>query len=91
MDLNRPSISKISREIAVIQTRDGWMQPQYSFLINGTHLEDKSDAQKIRMKSSWFAMIDGKLYQKSIFGPLLHYLTKVQRMQVLREIQITSE
>ena len=48
------------------------MDPIIQFLSKDVLLEDKSEAEKIPRKASWFWLSeDQKLYKRSFFGPYL--------------------
>lgn len=62
------------------------MDPYISYVKEGKILDDKSEAQKLKMKASRFLIIDDELYQKPFGGPLLLCVTKKKRKEVLSEI-----
>ena len=69
-----------------IQQDKCWMDPYISYVKEGKISEDKSKAQKLRMKASRFLIIDDELYRKSFAGPLLLCVTKQKGKEVLSEI-----
>ena len=52
-----------------------WMDPIIQFLSKDVSPEDKSEAEKIRRKASWFWLSEDQiLYKRSFSGPYLLYI-----------------
>ena len=62
------------------------MNPITNYILNGTLLMDKTEAQKLRSISAWYVVVDSKLYKRSYTGPLLRCLVDTEATQVLTEI-----
>lgn len=71
--LREPSIElQRSRQLMCLDLGQSWMDPVIAYLKDDLLPEDKTEAQKIRLKASRFWLSpDGRLYRKSFTGPYL--------------------
>jgi hypothetical protein len=54
----------------VMMIEETWMQPYLAYMINKSLPEDTVEARRIIRRSKAFAVLQGKLYKKSITGVL---------------------
>ena len=59
------------------------MKPIVDYLENSKLSENKNDARKLRLKAAIYALIAGTLFKKSLFGPLLHCVSKDESQTIL--------
>nr|KYP38150.1 Uncharacterized protein Mb2253c family [Cajanus cajan] len=64
----------------------GWMTGIWSYLKEGVLPKDKDEAQKIRVRSAKFVIVDDELFKRGISTPLLKCLTAPQAAYVIEEI-----
>ncbi|XXG90553.1 hypothetical protein AAC387_Pa12g2289 [Persea americana] len=71
--LREPSIKlQRPRQLMCVDLGPSWMDPVIAYLKDDLLLEDKTEAQKIRLKAARFWLSpDGRLYRKSFTGPYL--------------------
>jgi hypothetical protein len=62
------------------------MTPIISYLQRGTLPSDRHEARRLKVRASWFVMLQGILYKKGFSFPYLRCLTPVGAEYVLREI-----
>jgi hypothetical protein len=60
-----------------------WMQPYLAYMLNKTLPEDVVEARRIVRWSKAFAVVQGKLYKKSISGVLQRYVTPQEGQVIL--------
>lgn len=64
-----------------------WMDPIVACLRNGTLLEDRKEAERIRCRSSrYWVFVEGKLYKRSYSGPYLLCVHPVADDVLLEEL-----
>jgi ribonuclease HI len=59
----------------IMMVKVAWMQPYLAYMLNKTPLEDVEEARRIVRRSKAFAVVQGKLYKKSISGVLQRCVT----------------
>nr|GEX68304.1 reverse transcriptase domain-containing protein [Tanacetum cinerariifolium] len=75
-------------EVATMVEKDGltWMTPIMEYLKEGTLLEDKKEARKLRLKARQYELMEGILYRRSFLTPWLRCVGPLQAEYVIREI-----
>jgi hypothetical protein len=63
-----------------------WMQPYLAYMVNKTLPEDIVQAKRIIRQSKAFAVLQGKLYKRSITGVLQRCVTPQEGQEILRDI-----
>ncbi|KAL0395235.1 UNVERIFIED_CONTAM: hypothetical protein Slati_4489700 [Sesamum latifolium] len=63
-----------------------WTTPIVQFLTEGTLLEDRKEARKVKLRSARFVLIDGDLYKRGFLSPLLKCLSPDRAKYILREV-----
>ncbi|GJT62589.1 reverse transcriptase domain-containing protein [Tanacetum coccineum] len=84
--LKEKSINKA--EVLTVMEEEGntWMTSIYEYLTEETLPVKKKKARAVRLKSRWYAVINGVLYKKSFLEPWLRCVGPLQANYVLREI-----
>lgn len=83
----KPSIMRPEvKEIATTDRRAIWMEPIEKYLINRELPADKNEARKVRLRAARYLFVDGELYKRGFFLPLLKCLALADANYVLREI-----
>ena len=67
--IDRPSHSR-ETVFTTAKGPEDWRTHMVKYLTDGTLLEDKTEARKIRNRCFRLCMIQGELYKKSLEGPL---------------------
>ena len=73
--IEHPSIDrgKKKKYINLRSYLPGWINSS-NILSMGNSQEDKNEARKLRLRAARYALIDGKLYRRSFYGPYLKCL-----------------
>ncbi|GJZ46735.1 reverse transcriptase domain-containing protein [Tanacetum coccineum] len=84
--LQKKSIQE--QEVAVVVEEEGptWMTPITEYLKDEVLLDDKKEANKLRIKARQYELMDGILYRRSFLRPWLRYVGPLQADYVIREI-----
>jgi hypothetical protein len=64
------------------------MQPYLAYMVNKTLPKDTIEARRIIRRSKAFAVLQGKLYKKSITGILQRRVTPQEGQEILKDIHI---
>ena len=64
-------------EVTTIDASDSWMTPIVRYLTSDELPDDKNEARRLRAKAARFTIHDGKLLNRSFFGPYLRCVTPV--------------
>ncbi|GJX07545.1 reverse transcriptase domain-containing protein, partial [Tanacetum coccineum] len=77
------------KEVAAVVEEEGptWMTPITKYLKDVVLLDDKKEANKLRIKAKQYELIDGILYRCSFLLPWLRCVRPLQADYVIREIQ----
>ena len=72
----------------VLQTQIGgnWMTPIISYLKDGSLLEGKDEARRLRVQSARFVLLNNVLYKRSFSQPYLRCLSPDEANYVLKEV-----
>jgi ribonuclease HI len=73
------------RIVNLIMTED-WWAPITLFLHGYYHRSDVNEAKRLKHRSRDFALIEGQLYKKGVSQPMLKCVTKIEGIQILREV-----
>nr|GEV47774.1 reverse transcriptase domain-containing protein [Tanacetum cinerariifolium] len=75
-------------EVATVVEEEGptWMTPIMEYLKDGTLLDDRKEASKLRIKASQYELWEGVLYRRSFLKPWLRCVGPLQADYVIREI-----
>ncbi|GKV37983.1 hypothetical protein SLEP1_g45941 [Rubroshorea leprosula] len=85
--LDEPSFMKPRMmEISTDPNTPSWTDPIVSFLQDGSILEDKQEAMRLRKKTSRYTLVDGVLYKRSFSLPLLRCLNPYEAEYALRDV-----
>lgn len=76
---------KVSLVPEVEELEDCWMTSFFKYLIEGGLPPDKVLTKKVKLKSSQYAVQNGKLYKRSYLQPLLRYMRPVQANYIVRD------
>ncbi|CAL2239562.1 unnamed protein product [Prunus armeniaca] len=82
--LAQPSIE--TSEVCTIRYENTWMSPIYTYLTNGTLPYDKSQARKLRYRSTRCTVINDILYKRGYTTSYLKCITTEQGDYILQEI-----
>ncbi|CAL9017932.1 unnamed protein product, partial [Prunus brigantina] len=82
--LSQPSTT--TTEVCTVRYENTWMSPIYAFLSDGTLPTDKSQARKLRYRSTRYTVINDVLYKRGYTTPYLKCLTREQGDYILREV-----
>nr|GEV50134.1 reverse transcriptase domain-containing protein [Tanacetum cinerariifolium] len=77
-----------AKEVTAVIEEEGptWMTELVNYLKEGTLLEDEKKAQKFRLKSRRYELMEGILYKRSFLTPWLRCVGPLQAEYVMREI-----
>lgn len=64
-NLQRPSIEEEPILVLQVDSEPCWMDILVHYLQEGTLLEDKAKARKLKYRSTLFLVFDGKLYKQA--------------------------
>jgi hypothetical protein len=70
----------------IMMVKVTWMQPYLTYMLNKTLPEDVVEAQRIVRWPKAFAVVQGKLYKKSISSILQRCVTPQERQAILQVI-----
>jgi ribonuclease HI len=73
------------RIVNLIMT-ENWRAPITLFLQGYYHPTDINEAKRLKHQSQDFALIEGQLYKKGISQPMVKCVTKIEGVQILREV-----
>ncbi|GKC88327.1 reverse transcriptase domain-containing protein [Tanacetum coccineum] len=78
----------IKEEVATVVEEEGptWMTPIMEYLKDGTLLDDRKEASKLRIKARQYELVEGVLYRRSFLKPWLRCVGPLQEDYVIREI-----
>ena len=79
-----PSIDIL--DILQVQNEGSWMIPIISYLKDGTLLERKDEARKLRVRSARYILLNDTLYKRGFSQPYLRCLSPDEANYVLREV-----
>jgi len=57
--------------------RGSWITPILNLLVNNELPEDQVEAKRVRRQSASYTVIDGELFRRGFFSPLLKCLDQV--------------
>ena len=81
-----PSVNVNSDEVLLVMTTPSEMDPICNYLLNGTLPSDPNEASKLRARSAKFVLLQGTLYKRGFFAPLLKCIGKEDADYMLREV-----
>ncbi|XP_021999239.1 uncharacterized protein LOC110896105 [Helianthus annuus] len=84
--LQTPAIEQAEAVMSISIQEKTRMTPILDYLKDGTLLEDRAQARKMKVKALRYQIHDEKLYRKTFLGPLLRCLTPEEASYVIREI-----
>ena len=73
-------------EVLQVGNEENWMTTIVSYLKDGTLLEEKDEARKLRVKSARYVFMDEVLYKRGFSQPYLRCLAPEEANYVLREV-----
>ena len=73
-------------EVLQVGNEENWMTSIVSYLKDGTLLEEKDKAKKLRVKSAKYVLMDEVLYKRGFSHPYLRCLAPDKMNYVLREV-----
>ena len=73
-------------EVQQIKGEENWMTPIIAYLRDGSLLEERDEARKLRVRSTKYVLIDKVLYKRGFSQPYLRCLTPDEANYVLREV-----
>ena len=73
-------------EVLQVQNEGSWMAPIISYLKNGTLLEGKDEARKLKVWSARYVLLNDALYKRGFSQPYLRCLSPDDANYVLREV-----
>ena len=79
-----PSIDIL--EVLQVQNEGNWMASIISYLKDGTLLEGKDEARKLRVRLARFVLLNDALYKRGFSQPYLRCLSPNKANYVLREV-----
>lgn len=82
--LNQPSVQHA--RVMFLERSNCWMTPYLNYLVDGVLPLDQMLAKKIKHKSLNFLLIDGDLYRRAYFSPLLRCLVPSKAEYILLEV-----
>ncbi|GKB33489.1 reverse transcriptase domain-containing protein [Tanacetum coccineum] len=76
------------REVTAVVEEEGptWITPITEYLKDGVLLDNKKEANKLRIKARQYELMDGILYRRSFLRPWLRCVGPLQADYVIREI-----
>jgi hypothetical protein len=72
----------------IMMVKVTWMQPYLAYMLNRTLPEDVVEARRIVRRSKAFAVVQRKLYKKSISGILQRCVTPQEGQVILQDIHV---
>ncbi|XP_062114210.1 uncharacterized protein LOC133825260 [Humulus lupulus] len=83
--LPRPSI--VNPDVHVVSIpKESWANPIISYLKDGVVPTDKREARRLVYKAARYTLVDGILYKRGFFVPLLRCVDEEEAVKVLYEI-----
>ena len=79
-----PSIDLL--EVLQVQSEGNWMTPIISYLKDGSLLEGKDEARKLRVRLARYVLLNEVLYKRGFSQPYLRCLSLDEANYVLREV-----
>jgi hypothetical protein len=73
------------KTITLIMTED-WRGPIALYLQGHYHPIDQDEAKRLKYRSCCFTLIEGQLYKKGIYQPLLKCITTIEGVDVLHKV-----
>ena len=73
-------------EVLQVGNEENWMTTIVSYLKDGTLLEEKDEARKLRVKSARYVFMDEVLYKRGFSQPYLRCLAPEEANYVLKEV-----
>ena len=73
-------------EVLQVQNEGNWMIPIISYLKDGSLLEGKDEARRLRIRSARYVILNDVLYKRSFSQPYLRCLSLDEANYMLREI-----
>jgi ribonuclease HI len=67
-------------------TAEDWWAPITLYLQGHYHPSDSNEAKRLKHRSRDFALVEGQLYKKGIYQPMLKCITEIEGIQILREV-----
>ena len=83
-ELTKSSIEE--EEVMNVQEKAEWMKSIIQYLENGTLLEDKLKARKVRVKAVHYSLYNDELYRRSLSHPWSKCVSPEEGNYVLRKI-----
>ena len=83
--LEQPSIDKID-EVLPINNESSWMDPIIQYLTDEILPKNLSEIKRLRWMALQYILMNGQLYKKLFFLPLLKCLRPTDTNYVLREV-----
>ncbi|GMH19288.1 hypothetical protein Nepgr_021129 [Nepenthes gracilis] len=69
--LTVPNIDGVKREVLQIAEDNNWMIPYWKYLTDGVLPEDPEKPKRIKKTTSWYTIIDERLYWQGYLTPYL--------------------
>nr|GEV90286.1 reverse transcriptase domain-containing protein [Tanacetum cinerariifolium] len=88
--LRNKSIKEKEVTIVVEEDEPTWMTPIVKYLKEGTLLNDRNEARKLRIKARQYELMEEILYRRSFLTPWLRCVGLLQEEYVIREIHKES-
>ncbi|XP_071714719.1 uncharacterized protein [Rutidosis leptorrhynchoides] len=82
--LERKSTDEDTVMATITTEEECWMTPFIKCLVEGTLLEDKLQARRIRMRAPMYYFKDGILYRKSFTEPYLRCVRQTQAKEIIK-------
>ena len=73
-------------EVLQVHNKESWMTPIISYLKDGTLLEEKDEARKLRVRSTKYVLLNDALYKRGFSQPYLRRLSPDEANYALREV-----
>ncbi|PKA56308.1 hypothetical protein AXF42_Ash011238 [Apostasia shenzhenica] len=90
-DLRRTQVfEKPSFECAEVSSEEQppcWMDKILDYLKNGIHLDNRQEAQKLKLVCAKYTLVDGELYRRSYAKPLTKCLRPEEALKVMEAVQ----
>jgi hypothetical protein len=86
VDPENPELAS-SLVMAVLPCNPPWAEPYLEYLTTKKLPKDEVQKRKIKRRAKTYTIIDGQLYKRSTSGVFIKYISQVDRIEILREIQ----
>jgi len=81
-----PVDGEITPQVYQVESRENWMTAYQRYLANEVLPLEPAEAQKIKKKSSKYALIYGKLFRHGFIHPILVCVDGEQCMRIMAEL-----